>query len=66
MENKIIINISWKNADIYSPVENEEPVVYYTINNKIGTLKNTNSWSFYKEKYKIKWWIYQYEILPIR
>ena len=63
MENNFILTLEWKNADIYF-LENE-PIVYCTENKKIGTLKSVkNHWNWLKEKYNIKWWCYQWTILP--
>jgi len=65
--NNSISTINWQNADIYIPEESNEGIIYCTVNNKIGTfndIKNINHWNFLKDKYHIKWWCYQWKILP--
>ena len=58
-------SITWNNSDVYIPDQNEEPIIYCTSNNKIGVLNGVkHQWSWLKEKYHIKWWCYQYYILP--
>ena len=65
MENNFILTIEWKNADVYSPELKNEPIVYCTAKKKIGTLKSVeNHWDWLKEKYNIKWWCYQWRIVP--
>lgn len=57
--------ITWNNADVYIPDQKEEPIIYCTANNKIGVLSGIkHQWSWLKEKYHIKWWCYQYYIIP--
>ena len=43
MENNIILSIEWKNADIYFPELENEPIVYCTANKEIGTLKSVKT-----------------------
>ena len=71
--NTILLTIAWKNADVYTPQDIELPIIYCTGNNKMGVFKNTyglmngkpySHWKWLKEKYNIKWWCYQWEILP--
>lgn len=62
--------------DIVAPADFEAPVVYCSSNNKIGTLKNTyaiiggdtskkhSNWEWLVEKYRIKCWTYQSDLLP--
>lgn len=65
MENNFILMIEWKNADIYFPELKNEPIVYCTANKEIGTLKSIeNNWEDFKEKYNIKWWSYQWRMVP--
>ena len=65
MENNIILSIEWKNADIYFPELENEPIVYCTANKAIGTLKSVeNNWESLKEKYNIKRWCYQWRMVP--
>lgn len=60
----IEITIEWKNADVYFPESENDPIVYCTANKKIGTIKSVkNHWNWLKEKYNIKWWCYQWEIV---
>lgn len=40
MENNFILSIEWKNADIYFPELENEPIVYCTANKEIGSLKS--------------------------
>ena len=68
------ITFVWNDADIV-PDDFELPVIYLTINNKIGSFKNTyglyggdestkhSNWDRLKEKYNIKYWIYQKDLL---
>ena len=67
MENTLLTTLMWKHADVYSPEQNYEPIIYCTINGKIGVFKNTKSfqhWKFLKDKYHIEWWCYQHYIIP--
>ena len=43
MENNFILTIEWKNADIYFPELENEPIVYCTANKEIGTLKSVET-----------------------
>lgn len=52
----------WRNNDT-SPKKQDFPIVYCTMNNKIGTLTSSN-WEFYKDKYNIKWWVSAKDLLP--
>ena len=55
MEDKFTLTIEWKNADIYFPELENDPIVYCTANKKIGTIKSVkNQWGWLKEKYNIK------------
>lgn len=66
---------SWKDASC-PPEEIEEPIVCCTTNNKILTFKETikryslndnivveSSWEWIKEKYNIKKWVYQRDLI---
>lgn len=65
MENNFILTLEWKNADVYFPELQNEPIIYCTVNKKIGVLKSVKThWNWLKEKYNIKWWCYQWRILP--
>lgn len=65
MENNFKVTLEWKNADVYFPEITNEPIIYCTVNDKIGVLKEVkNHWNWLKEKYNIKWWCYQWRILP--
>ena len=65
MENNFIsATINWRNADVHCPKSENGPIVYCTTNKKVGTLKSVrNQWEWLKEKYSIKWWCYQSEIV---
>ena len=64
-KNTIDINIHWRNAEVYEPTETDLAIMYCSGNGKIGTLKSiSHLWNWYKEKYNIKWWVYQIEALP--
>ena len=70
----------WKTADII-PGDYESPVLCMTNNGKLMTLKNTMShivdhtqesgyrccsnWKWLVEKYNIRYWVWQSELLPI-
>lgn len=64
MDNNFRTTINWLNADVHFPEQSNEPIIYCTSNNKIGVFKDTNNWKFLKDKYHIKWWCYQYYIIP--
>ena len=67
--------IEWRDAS-EGPSNMNEPILYCTKNNKLGTFKNTvgcyggdmstayNAWERLFEKYSVKYWVYQNEILP--
>lgn len=57
------VKFTWINADI-EPDKKDEPIVYLTRNNKIGTFRDFNDWDWYREKYGITHWVYQKFILP--
>lgn len=72
-DNTILLKIVWNNAEVYTPQKIELPIIYCTGNGKIGVFKDTSTtlygkacshWEWLKEKYNIKWWCYQCEILP--
>lgn len=66
MNNNFKTTINWQNADIYSPEQKDEPIIYCTANNKIGVFKEVKEhWPWLKKKYNIKWWCYQYYVIPI-
>ena len=51
MENKFILTLEWKNADVYFPELTHEPIIYCTANKKIGTLKSVeNHWDWLKKE----------------
>ena len=79
MDNSILTTIRWQNAEVYSPQEYKEPIVYCTEDNKINVLDNTitgcemddnwnityhSDWKKLKDFYHIKWWAYCYNITP--
>lgn len=46
------------------PMLKEEPLVYVTANGKMGTFKKTGkNWRWYAEKYNVKYWAYQRDIV---
>ena len=67
--------IKWMDAK-ECPSDMNEPILYCTKNNKLGTFKNTvgyyggdvstahSDWEWLSEKYSVKYWTYQSEILP--
>lgn len=73
--------IEWRDAS-EGPSDMNEPILYCTKNNKLGTFKNTvgyhstvgyyggdvitahSDWKRLSEKYSVKYWTYQSEILP--
>lgn len=62
----------WQNAEVFTPLLLDEPVLYCTTNGKLGVFKNTREgigpnsrWKFLKEKYNVVWWVYQYSIVPV-
>ena len=57
------VKFTWISADI-EPDEKNEPIVYLTRNNKIGTFRDFSDWDWYREKYGITHWVYQKLILP--
>ena len=52
----------WVSADIF-PNDGTAPILYRTANDKLGVMDDTgvylDNWFFLKEKYNIKWWVYQ-------
>jgi len=65
MMNNFRTTINWLNADVHRPEQTNEPIIYCTVNNKIGVLKEVKDhWTWLKEKYHIKYWCYQYYIIP--
>ena len=57
------VKFTWISADI-EPDKKDEPIVYLTRNNKIGTFRDFSDWDWYHEKYGITQWVYQKHILP--
>ena len=46
------------------PMFKEEPLVYVTANGKMGAFKKPNkNWRWYAEKYNVKYWAYQRDIV---
>jgi hypothetical protein len=41
------------------------PIVYCTNNGKLGTIKRVDNWKWLCEKYNIKYWTYQNDIIPV-
>ena len=72
-----MICFDWVDASI-APDDWYAPILYVSANNKLCTLKDTvgwyggkpdesphfSNWEWYREKYHIKYWIYQSEVLP--
>lgn len=74
MDNTLLLKMVWRNAEVYYPTDIERPILYCTKNNKLGVFKDTatllygkpcSHWDWLKEKYSIKCWLYQDEIIPI-
>ena len=70
--NTYYTKLIWQNAEVYTPLLLDEPILYCTANGKIGVLKDTKGgtglnshWKFLKEKYHIVWWVYQYHLVPV-
>lgn len=79
MENNFRTTINWLNAEVHRPDQYKEAIIYCNDENKIGILDNTitgcsfddnynityqSDWKYLKEYYNIKWWCYQYYIVP--
>ncbi len=68
------VTFVWNDADIV-PDNFELPVVYCTSNNKIASFKNTygmyngdestkhSNWDWLREKYNVKYWVYQKDLI---
>ena len=68
------VTFEWRDV-LETPDDFELPVVYCTAKNKIGTLKNTygmyggdentkhSNWYWLREKYYIKYWVYQKDLI---
>lgn len=61
---------TWKSFE-ETPSDVHEPILYMTVNNKLGVFKNTeqgmhpesSSLDRLKEKYNVKYWVYQKELV---
>ena len=74
--NSVIKEIEWRDAKDGGPSDMYAPILYCTTNNKLGTFKNTvgyyggdvstahSDWEWLSNKYSVKYWTYQSEILP--
>ena len=64
------VEFEWKRTDII-PGDYQSPILCMTGNGKLMTLKDTSSslggsnWSWYVEKYNIKYWCYQSELIDV-
>ena len=60
-EGCIKTTIEWYNKE--NCPENDRPILAYTANKKIMTIKNVrDDWKWYADKYAIDWWAYQDKI----
>ena len=69
-----VTKFRWVSASI-EPSSIFEPIIYQTNNNKLGVFKNTcsmyngdestahSNWYWLKNKYSIKYWTYQSELI---
>ena len=72
-----MISFEWNSAN-FAPADWYAPILYISGNNKIGVLKDTVSWlggewkdkskhysdwEWLKDKYNIKFWVYQSQLL---
>ena len=79
MENTIKTQINWQNAEVYSPQQYKDPIIYCTDENKVGILDNTitsckmddnwkvtyySDWETIRNFYHIKWWCYCDNVVP--
>lgn len=79
MENSILTTIRWQNAEVYRPEQYHESIIYCNEDNTVGILDNTitgctmddnwkityhSDWNKLKDFYHIKWWAYNYNIIP--
>lgn len=71
MENRV--ELEWRPAEL-EPAVISEPVLCQTENKKLVVFKDTmgwivgegkpkSNWKWLREKYNIKWWVYQIEIM---
>lgn len=48
----------------FAPLMTEQPLVYVSANGKMGTFKKVGkNWDWYAEKYHVKYWAYQRDIV---
>lgn len=47
----------------FTPLMTEQPIVYVSANGKMGTFKNAKSWERNRDKYNVKYWAYQRDIV---
>lgn len=74
------VTFMWKDAKD-APEDIYEPVIYVTLNGRIGTFRDTvgftagneknkdkhySNWNWLMEKYNVEFWAYQKEIKPNR
>ena len=79
MENTIKTQINWQNAEVYSPQQYKDPIIYCTDDNTVGILDNTitsckmddnwkvtyySDWETIRKFYHIKWWCYSGNVVP--
>lgn len=57
------IEVTFFNAG-FAPMMTEQPLVYVSANGKMGTFKKVDkNWRWYAEKYNVKYWAYQRDIV---
>lgn len=70
LDNGMEITFTWIDAEEI-PSDVHEPVLYLTTNNKLGTFKDTETfsgsglshWESLRRKYHVKCWVYQKDVV---